>query len=134
MQVHTRTRESHQAMLAGEARRRPFTFQNSVARWLTAVVGALLLVLAGPLAAPVAADPASPLVVTNVATPSPVTSGTEITYTITATNSGGAKASNLVMSDQLNGVGTIQSPPAAPQFVITSTQGHLHPERPARHL
>ncbi len=123
MQVHTRTRESHQAMLAGEARRRPFTFQNSVARWLTAVVGALLLVLAGPLAAPVAADPVSPLVVTNVATPSPVTSGTEITYSITTTNSGGAKASNLVMSDQLNGVGTIQSPPAAPQFVITSTKG-----------
>ena len=28
-----------------------------------------------------------------------------------------------MLSDQLNGVGTIQSPPAAPQFVITSTKG-----------
>ena len=110
-------------MLAGEARRRPFTFQNSVARWLTAVVGALLLVLAGPLAAPVAADPVSPLVVTNTATPSPVASGAEITYTITITNTWRRQASNLVLSDQLNGVGTLQSPPAAPQYAITFTQG-----------
>ena len=80
-------------MLAGEARRRPFTFQNSVARWLTAVVGALLLVLAGPLAT-VAARPGEPARGDERATPSPVTSGNEITYTITVTNSGGAKASN----------------------------------------
>ena len=83
----------------------------------------MLLVLAGPLAAPASADPVSPLVVTNVASASPVTSGTEIAYTITATNSGGAKASNLVTSDQLNWVGTSLSPPAAPQFVITSSKG-----------
>jgi len=38
-------------------------------------------------------------------------------------NTGGSKVDNLVLSDQLNGVGTIQNPPAAPQFVITSTQG-----------
>ncbi|MCF6376439.1 hypothetical protein L2K70_02380 [Nocardioides KLBMP 9356] len=60
---------------------------------------------------------------TNTASPSPVASGAEITYTITMTNTGGAKLTNLVMTDQLNGVGTIQSPPATPQYVITSTQG-----------
>ncbi len=115
-------------MLSGEARRRSYSYATwhrtgRVTRWVTAAVGAVLLVLAGPLAAPVSADPVSPLVVSNTASPSPVTSGTEITYTIVATNSGGAKVSNLVMSDQLNGVGTIQSPPATPQYVITSTKG-----------
>jgi uncharacterized repeat protein (TIGR01451 family) len=61
--------------------------------------------------------------VTNSANPSPVASGQEITYTIRMTNTGGSKVTNLVLSDQLNGVGTIQNPPAAPQFVLTSTQG-----------
>ncbi|MCA1683903.1 MAG: DUF11 domain-containing protein, partial [Actinobacteria bacterium] len=83
----------------------------------TGVVG-----LVGTL--PASADPSSPLTVTKTATPSPVTSGSEITYTIRVTNTGGARVDNVVMSDQLNGVGTIQSPPAAPQFVLTSTKGN----------
>ena len=74
-------------------------------------------------AVPASADPASPLAVTKTANPSPVASGAEITYTITVTNTGGSRVDNVVMSDQLNGVGTIQSPPAAPQFVLTSTKG-----------
>jgi len=78
---------------------------------------------AGLLSGVALADPVSPLAVTKTATPSPVASGQEITYRITATNTGGAKVDNLVLSDQLNGVGTIQNPPAAPQFVLTSTQG-----------
>ena len=72
---------------------------------------------------PAQADPSSPITVTNTASPSPVASGAEITYTITMTNTGGAKLTNLVMTDQLNGVGTLQSPPATPQYAITSTQG-----------
>lgn len=93
-------------------------------RRLAALATALAMVVLGtPLAAPALADPASPLTVTNTANPSPVASGAEITYTITAVNTGGSKVTNLVLADQLNGVGTIQSPPAAPQYVVTSSQG-----------
>jgi uncharacterized repeat protein (TIGR01451 family) len=88
------------------------------------VVAAFALLTLGLVAAPVAqADPASPLTVTNVANPSPVASGAELTYTITIVNTGGSKVSNLVLADQLNGVGTLQSPPATPQYAVTSTQG-----------
>jgi uncharacterized repeat protein (TIGR01451 family) len=66
------------------------------------------------------ADPSSPLSVTKTASPSPVASGAEITYTITVVNTGGAKVSNVVMTDQLNGVGGIGVPP---QLVLTSTRG-----------
>src|SRR5215204_7416407 len=66
------------------------------------------------------ADPASPIALTNVDSPDPVASGAEITYTLTAVNTGGAKINNVVLTDQLNGVGGIGVPP---QFVVTSTRG-----------
>ena len=66
------------------------------------------------------ADPGSPLAVTKVDTPDPVASGQELTYTITVVNTGGAKVTNVVLSDQLNGVGGIGTPP---QLVLTSTRG-----------
>ena len=66
------------------------------------------------------ADPGSPLAVTKVDTPDPVASGQELTYTITVVNTGGAKVSNVVLSDQLNGVGGIGTPP---QLVLTSSRG-----------
>ena len=93
------------------------------ARWLAALTAAILMLPGSPLLLPAAADPTSPLTVTNVASPSPVASGAEITYTITVVNTGGSKVTNLVMTDQLNGVGTLQSPPATPQYALTSTQG-----------
>ena len=99
---------------------------TTVRRALTLIIAIAMVLptaLIGGAPAISLADPASPLAVTNTASPSPVASGQEITYTITTTNTGGAKVDNLVLSDQLNGVGTIQSPPAAPQFVLTSTQG-----------
>ena len=92
-------------------------------RWVAALAAALLSLGASPFVVPAAADPASPIDVTNTATPSPVASGAEITYTITIVNTGGAKLTNLVLTDQLNGVGTLQSPPATPQYAVTSTQG-----------
>lgn len=91
------------------------------ARWLAVLTAAALIWPA--LQPPASADPASPITVTNVASPSPVASGAEITYTITMVNTGGAKLTNLVLTDQLNGVGTLQSPPATPQYAITSSQG-----------
>src|SRR5579872_2537216 len=65
-------------------------------------------------------DPASPITVSDQATPSPVTSGQEITYTITVVNTAGSKITNVVMTDQLNGVGGEGVPP---QLQITSTRG-----------
>ncbi|MFQ6170509.1 CARDB domain-containing protein [Oryzobacter sp. R7] len=93
-------------------------------RWVGAVTAVVLALLGTPFLVPAAvADPASPLTVTNAASPSPVASGAEITYTITIVNTGGAKVTNAVLTDQLNGVGTLQSPPATPQYALTSTQG-----------
>ena len=66
------------------------------------------------------ADPGSPVSLTNVDSPDPVVSGAEITYTFTARNTGGAKVDNVVLTDQLNGVGGIGVPP---QFVVTSSRG-----------
>ena len=126
-------------MLSGEARRRSYSYATwhrtgRVTRWVTAAVGAVLLVLAGPLAAPVSADPVSPLVVSNTASPSPVTSGTEITYTIVATNSGGAKVSNLVMSGPAERRRHDPEPARDPPVRHHLDQGDLHPERSARHV
>ena len=71
-------------------------------------------------AQPALADPVSPLAVTKTASPSPVASGAEITYTITMVNTGGSKVNSVVMTDQLNGVGGIGTPP---QLALTSTLG-----------
>ena len=75
--------------------------------------------LAIPIAAPVVSA-ASPVSITNVDSPDPVASGAQLTYTITVTNTGGAKLTNMVLTDQLNGVGGIGVPP---QLVLTSSQG-----------
>ena len=82
-----------------------------VAIGLAGVVAAISITLA---------DPGSPLAVTKIDTPDPVASGAELTYTITVVNTGGAKVTNVVLSDQLNGVGGIGVPP---QLVLTSTRG-----------
>lgn len=96
------------------------TRKNSPAR----LVGALLafgLTLANLVGAvPAQADPASPLTVTQTAAPSPVASGSELTYSITVKNTGGATVTNAVLTDQVNGVGGIGTPP---QLVLTSTVG-----------
>jgi uncharacterized repeat protein (TIGR01451 family) len=94
-----------------------------VGRWLAALLGGMLLLVSSPLTVPAQADPVSPVALTVTASPSPATSGTEITYTIAGTNTGGSKITNVVLSDQLNGVGTIQAPPATPQYVVTASQG-----------
>ena len=72
---------------------------------------------------PVLADPVSPLTVVKTADKNPVAAGQQLTYTINVTNTGGAKVTNVVMTDQVNGVGVIQNPPALPQLIITSTKG-----------
>ena len=101
----------------------PFSLRSAVHRTVSAVA-AFALVALGLATAPVAsADPTSPLTVTTVASPSPVASGAQITYSITIVNTGGSKVTNLVLADQLNGVGTLQSPPATPQYAVTSSQG-----------
>jgi len=66
------------------------------------------------------ADPSSPVTVTNVDSPDPVASGDQLLYTITVVNTGGSKLTNVVLSDQVNGVGGIGVPP---QLQLTSTRG-----------
>ena len=85
------------------------------------LLGALLLEASFAPAA--SADPSSPLVVTKTANPNPVASGDQLTYTIGIENSGGAAVTNVVMTDQVNGVGTIQQPPGLPQLTITASKG-----------
>jgi uncharacterized repeat protein (TIGR01451 family) len=69
------------------------------------------------------AAPASPLSVVKSASVSSVATGGQLTYTIVITNTGGSSVSNAVLTDQVNGIGVIQSPPALPQLQITSTKG-----------
>ena len=91
-----------------------------------AVLGSVMLIsalLQPGFVSTVSADPLSPLLVTKTANPSPVASGGQLTYTIAIKNTGGAKVDSVVMTDQVNGVGTVQSPPGLPQLTITSTQG-----------
>ena len=65
----------------------------------------------------------SPITVTKTPSSSQIASGGQLTYTIVVTNTGGAALSNVSMTDQVNGIGVIQNPPALPQFTITSTKG-----------
>lgn len=68
----------------------------------------------------VAGDPASPITVSNADSPDPVASGQQLTYTITVVNTAGSKITNVVLADQLNGVGGIGVPP---QLVLSSSRG-----------
>lgn len=87
-------------------------------RWRVALATGLAGIVAAISIA--LADPGSPITITNVDGPDPVASGAQLTYTITIVNTGGAKITNVVLSDQLNGVGGIGNPP---QLVLTSTRG-----------
>src|SRR5215204_291003 len=85
-----------------------------------AALAAIILAAAISGAAIVLADPASPVSISDVATPTPIASGAQLTHTITIVNTGGAKISNVVLSDQLNGIGGIGVPP---QLQIASSRG-----------
>jgi uncharacterized repeat protein (TIGR01451 family) len=66
------------------------------------------------------ADPSSPVTVAIVDSPDPVASGSQLGYTITVVNTGGSKLTNVVLSDQVNGVAGIGVPP---QLQLSSTRG-----------
>jgi uncharacterized repeat protein (TIGR01451 family) len=86
-------------------------------RLAAALLFAMLSVL---VTTPALADPVSPLTVTNVDSADPVSSGSNLLYTITVVNTGGSKVTNVVLTDQLNGVGGIGVPP---QLVLSSSRG-----------
>jgi len=69
---------------------------------------------------PLFADPSSPVTVAIVDGPDPVASGNKLLYTITIVNTAGSRLTNMLLSDQLNGVAGIGVPP---QLQITSTRG-----------
>jgi uncharacterized repeat protein (TIGR01451 family) len=89
-------------------------------RLLLAVTSGVLAVASFASGAPLPAYAASPITVTNTASPSPVASGTELTYTIVVSNTGGAKMTSLSLTDQVNGMAGLGVPPA---LVLTSSQG-----------
>jgi uncharacterized repeat protein (TIGR01451 family) len=101
------------------------TRRSSIRSRLSVALGsaALMTSLVGTIAPVVVADPSSPVSVVKTASSNPVASGAQLTYTIVVTNLGGSKVNDIVMTDQVNGVGVIQSPPALPQLTITSTKG-----------
>src|SRR3954447_17070251 len=88
-------------------------------RRLTLTLGSVLatIVVAGGL---MLADPASPVTVSIVDSPDPVASGTQLLYTITVVNTAGSKLTNMVLSNQVNGVAGIGVPP---QLQLSSTRG-----------
>ncbi|HEY2149317.1 MAG TPA: DUF11 domain-containing protein, partial [Vicinamibacterales bacterium] len=92
---------------------------RSVRNWLRLGGGAacVALLISAPM---LLADPSSPVTVTNVDSPDPVASGAQLTYTIAIVNTAGSKLTNMVLSDQVNGVGGIGVPP---QLQLTSTRG-----------
>ena len=99
--------------------------RTSIRSRLGAVLGSTVLLasMGGMFAPVVLADPVSPVSVVKTASANPVASGAQLTYTIVVTNLGSSKVNNVVMTDQVQGVGVIQSPPAMPQLTITSTKG-----------
>ena len=100
------------------------------ARYPRFVLGAILAVaIAGiPL---LRAEPADVFSITNIDSVDPVASGQQLTYTITVVNTGGAKVNNVVLADQINGVGGIGVPPAAR---ADQHARRLQPDRQSRHL
>jgi uncharacterized repeat protein (TIGR01451 family) len=91
-------------------------------RLQTLLAGALVLAFVS-LGGRAEGAASSPITVTKTPSASQVASGGQLTYTIVVTNTGGAALSNVSMTDQVNGIGVIQNPPALPQFTITSTKG-----------
>lgn len=93
--------------------------RSSIRSRLAAALGAALLISSmSGMAVPVAA--AGPLTITNVDSPDPVQSGSQILYTIVVTNTGGAKVNNVVLTDQINGVVGFGNPPL---LDVVSTRG-----------
>lgn len=62
----------------------------------------------------------NPIVVNVTASPNPVSSGSELTYTAVIDNTGGASLKNVVLTDQINGLTGIDN---TNNLVITSTAG-----------
>ncbi len=103
------------AVAALQARAKPAL--RSLALIATIFALGLLLVMASD---PAGADPVSPLAVTKTDSSDPVLSGSQLTYTITTVNTGGAKVSNVILTDQVNHLAGLGTPP---QLVLTTTKG-----------
>lgn len=86
-------------------RRSLVTVRSAVGSAAIAALLAMSLLPAGFVAA------ASPLSITNVDSPDPIQTGSQLTYTIVITNTGGAKVNNVVLTDQYNGLVGFGNPP-----------------------
>src|SRR3990170_6979538 len=104
-------------------RRRGAIHQTSrVAGTLMAV--AVLVALGVAAIRLVSADPSSPFSITKTDSADPVESGAVLTYTITVVNTASPKVNNVIMTDQVNHLGSLTDPPALPQLSLTSTKGN----------
>src|SRR3954447_6181097 len=93
-------------------------------RWsIFVLAGCVFAVLAASMLGGESSAASSPITVTKSASATTIASGAQLSYTIVIKNTGGASLSNLTLTDQVNGLGVIQSPPALPQLTITSTKG-----------
>ncbi len=96
-------------------------FVGARARRVTvSLFGATFALASAFVIAPVTAYAASPVTISNTASPSPVPSGTQLTNTISIVNTGGAKLTGLNLTDQISGEAGLGYPPL---LVLTSSQG-----------
>lgn len=87
---------------------------------LSAAFLAIMLILGTVVLAAGPAFAASPLTIKKTANPSPVASGQELTYTILVTNTGGAKVTEVYLTDVVNGLTGVDG---TNQLVLTSNVG-----------
>jgi uncharacterized repeat protein (TIGR01451 family) len=81
---------------------------------------ALVLATTGFLIAASPASAQNPVTIDVTSGPNPVANGQQLTYTIVVTNTGGAKVTELTLTDEVNGLSGVDT---TNQLVLTSTHG-----------
>lgn len=98
-------------MPAGVRRRLAMPVMLAIATLVAGIMGCLAMAFAAP---------ANPLTIHVLDGPDPIASGENLTYQITVENAGAAQLQNVVLTDQVNGMGGIGTPP---RLSLTSTRG-----------
>ena len=93
---------------------------KSPLRRSSAAVVAIMMIVGTVILGAGAAFAASPLTIKKTANPSPVSSGQQLTYSILVTNTGGAKVTEVALTDVVNGLSGVDG---TNQLVLTSTVG-----------
>src|SRR5687768_12636002 len=94
--------------------------RSSVSRRGTAVLLAVLLAVTGALLMAPPAFAQNPVSIDVTSGPNPGANGQELTYTVVVTNTGGAKVTEVVLTDVVNGLTAVDGTNA---LVLTSNVG-----------